>query len=85
MTQKSDDISTRAAGRVAVGVVEDDPHFCLLLESILEASPRHRLVASAGSAAEALAWSPEVSPHVLLVDVGLPDLPGTEWVADLLK
>ena len=85
MNQMPDVTPPRAAGRVAVGIVEDDPHFRLFLESMLEASPRHRLVASAGSAAEALAWVPEAPPHVLLVDVGLPDRPGTELVADLLK
>lgn len=71
-------------GRVAVAVIEDDPHFSLFLESMLEASPRHRLLAVAGSAAEALAWSSEVKPHVLLVDVGLPDRAGSTVVAELL-
>ncbi len=76
--------SSPSSGRVAVAVVEDDPHFCLFLESMLEASPRHRLVASAGSAAEALAWPAEVKPHVMLVDVGLPDQSGAELVAELV-
>lgn len=73
-----------SSGRVAVAVVEDDPHFRLFLESMLEASSRHRLVASAGSAAEALAWADDVRPHVILVDVGLPDRSGAELVSDLL-
>lgn len=72
------------SGRVAVAVVEDDPHFRLFLESMLESSSRHRLVASAGSAAEALAWADDVRPHVILVDVGLPDRSGAELVGDLL-
>ena len=85
MTDTPIESSMRSVGRVAVGIVEDDPHFRLFLESMLEASPRHRLVASAGSAAEALSWVPEAPPHVLLVDVGLPDRPGTELLGDLLK
>ncbi|WP_221029610.1 response regulator [Actomonas aquatica] len=77
--------SQHSTGRVAVAVVEDDPHFRLFLESMLEASPRHRLVATAGSAVEALAWDPAVvTPHVLLVDVGLPDRSGAELVGELL-
>ncbi|MCF3649351.1 response regulator transcription factor [Synoicihabitans lomoniglobus] len=73
-----------SAGRVAIALVEDDPHFCLFLESMLEASPRHRVIATANSAAEALAWDAAVQPHVLLVDVGLPDRSGAELVADLV-
>lgn len=71
-------------GRVAVAVVEDDLHFSLFLESMLEASPRHRLVAVAGTAAEAMAWGESVQPHVVLLDVGLPDRAGSALVADLL-
>lgn len=77
-------LTPASTGRVAVAVVEDDPHFCLYLESMLEASLRHRLVASASSAAEALEWSGEVRPHVILVDVGLPDQSGAELVGALL-
>lgn len=72
------------SGRVAVAVIEDDPHFRLFLESMLEASPRHRLVASAGSATEALAWDEALEPYVVLIDVGLPDRSGAELVGDLL-
>jgi DNA-binding NarL/FixJ family response regulator len=73
-----------SAGRVAVAVVEDDPHFRLFLESMLESSTRCRLEAASGSAAEALAWPETVAPHVILVDVGLPDRSGSDLVADLL-
>ncbi len=73
-----------ASGRVAVAVIEDDPHFRLFLESMLEASRRHRLVATACTAAEALAWTAETDPHVILVDVGLPDRSGAELVGPLL-
>ncbi len=75
-----------SSGRVAVAVIEDDPHFCLFLESVLESSPRHRLVASAESAAAALAWDvATVQPHVILLDVGLPDRSGAEMTGDLVK
>ncbi len=77
--------SPSLSGRIAVAVVEDDLHYCLYLESLLEASPRHRLVASANTAAEALAWSPEVGAHVVLVDVGLPDQSGAELVKTLAE
>lgn len=71
-------------GRVAVAVVEDDLHFRLFLEAMFEASPRHRLVAVAGTAAEALTWSTDLQPHVVLVDVGLPDGSGTALLNNLL-
>lgn len=76
--------SSSGTGRVAVAVIEDDPHFRLFLESMLEASTRCRLEATAGTAAGALAWRPEVHPDVILVDVGLPDRSGADLVEELV-
>lgn len=70
--------------RIRVGLVDDDPCFRLFLESMLGASGRHEVVATAGSAEEAMAWPATVAPHVALVDVGLPGRKGSLLAGDLL-
>ena len=70
--------------RIRVGLVEDDRHYRLYLESVLAASPRHDWVASAGTAAEVERWPLAPAPDVVLVDVGLPDRSGAAVVAELL-
>lgn len=72
------------SARIRVALVDDDPHFRLFLESMLGASGRHEVVATAGSAEEALAWPATIAPHVAILDVGLPGKPGSQLVADLL-
>lgn len=76
---------SKPSARIAVALVDDDPHFQLFLESVLEASPRHRVAATAGSAEEALRWGAEVVPHVALLDIGLPGRAGSALVGELLK
>lgn len=74
--------STKSS-QIAVSLVEDDPHFRLFVASLIEASPRHRLAATAQSAAEMRAWPADNDAAVLLVDSQLPDGRGAEVVADL--
>ncbi len=71
--------------RIAVVLVDDNPHYLLFLESALGASARHRVVATAGSADAAARWEARVAPHVALVDIGLPGRSGTALVAELLE
>ena len=70
--------------RIRVALVDDDPHFRLFLESVLGASGRHEVVATAGSAEETLGWPREAAPHVALLDVGLPGRAGSLLAGDLL-
>lgn len=77
--------SKPSTGRIAVAVVEDDPHFSLFLEAMLETSPRHRLVAVADCAQAMLAWDRQLQPHVILVDVRLPDRSGATLVKTLVE
>ncbi len=73
------------SSQIAVSLVEDDPHFRLFVASLLEASPRHRLAATAQSAAEVRAWRDDNEAAVVLVDSQLPDGRGAEIVADLVR
>lgn len=74
-----------AATRIAVALVDDDPHFILFLDSVFGASARHRVAATATSAEEAAEWPAAIAPHVALVDIGLPGRAGSTLVAELLK
>ncbi len=78
-------VSSSDRARIAVVLVDDDPHFLLFLESVFEASARHRVAATAGSAEEAERWTEAMAPHVALLDIGLPGRAGSVLVADLLK
>lgn len=76
---------TDQSSRIGVSLVEDDPHFRLFVASSLEASSRHRVVTTAGNAAEVDTWSSDNPPAVVLVDSHLPDASGAEVVAKLVK
>ena len=65
--------------------MEDDPHFRLFVASLLAASPRHRLAATAQSVAEVRAWPDDNDAAVVLVDSQLPDGRGAEVVAALVE
>lgn len=74
-----------AATRIRVALVDDDPHFRLVVASVLAGSGRHEVAAAAGSAEEAAHWAPEIAPHVVLIDVGLPGRTGVELAGELAK
>jgi two-component system nitrate/nitrite response regulator NarL len=59
--------------RVSVAIVEDHPLYRRALEAIVNHHPRLRLLASVGTAREALACLPEAPPDVVLLDLMLPD------------
>jgi two-component system NarL family response regulator len=66
-----------------MALVDDDPHFRLVLGSLLAASGRHQVVATAGSAEEATKWPKDLRPDVLLLDVGLPGRTGVALAGEL--
>lgn len=84
-TRQPPEAKPRSAGpRIRVALVDDDAHFRLVLASVLGASGRHEVVASAGSAEEALEWPAALKPDVALLDVGLPGRAGSLLAGDLL-
>ena len=62
-------------------VVDDEPEVRLVLTEFLES--RGYEVTAAGSGAEALAMVDAAKPHVVLLDVSMPDMDGMETLKRL--
>lgn len=71
-------MSDASHGSALVLVVEDDPAIANLVRTALEA--RGAQVAVAQTASEAVSRAAELSPQVILLDLGLPDADGIEVV-----
>jgi DNA-binding NarL/FixJ family response regulator len=65
---------------VTVALVEDDARVRERFERAIAAEPSLRFLYAAPTAAELLEWFAENAVDVLLVDLGLPDLPGLEVI-----
>lgn len=65
---------------VTVALVEDDARVRERFERAIAAEPSLKLLYAAPTAAELLEWFAENAVDVLLVDLGLPDLPGLEVI-----
>ena len=73
-------MSEGASEIVRVMIVEDDPAMLERFAAALVRDPRTRVVEKVRSGKEALARLLLVTPDVLLVDLGLPDIHGTEVI-----
>jgi DNA-binding NarL/FixJ family response regulator len=68
---------------VNVAIVEDDPAVRGIFADWIDKSSKFHCVAQHGNAASALAAIPNQSPDVVLMDINLPDMLGTECVRQL--
>jgi DNA-binding NarL/FixJ family response regulator len=69
-----------AARPVAVAVLEDETHVRKTLESAINADPGLQLAFSAQTVAQAKAMAQTHAAQVYLVDLGLPDADGREFI-----
>jgi DNA-binding NarL/FixJ family response regulator len=70
---------------IMVAIVEDEPEVRRRFEDAVQAHPRLSWQFSAGSAAEAIAWTERRSADVYLVDLGLPDRDGRDFIRWLVR
>jgi DNA-binding NarL/FixJ family response regulator len=68
---------------IHVGIVEDDRLLRESLKTLIDGSPGYRLALATGSVEEALRRRGETAPDVLLLDIHLPGVPGSEGVRAL--
>lgn len=69
---------TREEGQLRVCVVEDNPTLRESLSVLLNGTPGYACVGSFGNARTALTRIPMLKPHVVLLDLHLPDRSGVE-------
>lgn len=65
---------------VRVMIVEDDPATLERFAKAITCDPRTRMIEKAFNGRDAIARMAVARPDVLLVDLGLPDIPGTEVI-----
>ncbi|MEY4564994.1 MAG: hypothetical protein RLZZ618_4271 [Pseudomonadota bacterium] len=65
---------------ITVALVEDDPRTRERFTNVIGAEPSLRFAFGTSTAADLLAWFAENVVDVLLVDLGLPDMPGIEVI-----
>jgi len=68
---------------IRVLLVDDNPTFRQIVTGYLEDSPEMSVIGSLSAGTEALARVEELRPHVTLVDLAMPDLPGLEVIPRL--
>jgi DNA-binding NarL/FixJ family response regulator len=68
---------------IKVSIVEDDARFRKSLRRVIESNPELNCVAEYPTGAEAIAGIPTNPPHVVLMDLNLPDSSGAEVTARL--
>lgn len=68
---------------IQVALVEDDPHLRANLTTILNSSPGFECLAAYPDGMSALRGIPTVHPDVVLMDINLPGMLGTECVRQL--
>jgi len=70
---------------IEVLIVEDHPMVIEGLKTILEPSHNVKLVGIATNGVDALKLCKEVKPHVVLLDIRLPDCKGTDLCKEIIK
>ena len=66
---------------VTVAIVEDEPEVLAAVSKVIASNPQLRLAHSCSTAIDMMRWLARNPVDVLLVDLGLPDRPGTDVIS----
>ena len=72
-------------GKIRVMLVDDHTVVRQGLRRILESDPEVEIVGEAGDGRSAVEMTPSVHPHVILMDIALPELNGIEATRQIVK
>ena len=70
---------------ITVLVVDDHPGFRRAIERALRRAPGLTLVGSARNGQEAIVMSVRLEPHVVVMDLAMPDVSGVEATRELMR
>ena len=70
---------------ISVAIIEDKPEFLARFSQIIQAEAEFTLVGTASNGADGIALVDRIGADVYLVDLGLPDMSGTEVIKHALK
>lgn len=70
---------------ISIAIVEDNDQFRLGLESIIQAQKDIKLVASFEDAEKAIHTLPNLKPDIVISDISLPGMRGTELILRLIQ
>jgi DNA-binding NarL/FixJ family response regulator len=66
-------------------IIDDHPLFREGLKTIVRQNPRYEIVGEAGTGRQGLQMARELKPHLVLLDMALPDIRGLVLIGDILK
>ena len=70
---------------ISVAIIEDKPEFLARFSQIIQAEAEFTLVGTASNGADGIALVDRIGADVYLVDLGLPDMSGTEVIKHAIK